>query len=344
MMTLHHQAQAPPLISVVIPTYNRADLLRSSLESLASQSCPSDQYEVVVVDDGSTDATPEVCQSFSPRLNLKYFRIRNSGISAAKNIGIFNATGSILLFFDDDDVADEHLLQEHLRTHGENPDENFGVLGYTTWAPTLTLTPVMEYITEVGQFLFAYKNLADGQVLDFTYFWGGRSSCKKSFLSSNGIFDAQFASIIEDIELGYRLSKAGFKTVFNREAVSYVTRPITFDEFCRRCEREGRSLFLFSQLHSDPVVQQYCRIPDPDAPHSGQVVDAEAKWLDVEPRFGEQVRRVDEIEALLTRVLEAEQYETLLAELRNLYWWTFNASKLKGMIEATRSTRNVTVV
>src|SRR5437016_1140342 len=74
-----------PFISVIIPTFNRAELLRSALESLASQSVPNHLYEIVVIDDGSSDATNEVCQAFCLRAKLKYWRIDNSGISAAKN-------------------------------------------------------------------------------------------------------------------------------------------------------------------------------------------------------------------------------------------------------------------
>ena len=56
-----------PRISVIIPTFNRAGMLGATLESLAAQTLPTDQYEVVVVDDGSQDATPEICRSFASR-------------------------------------------------------------------------------------------------------------------------------------------------------------------------------------------------------------------------------------------------------------------------------------
>src|SRR5436309_1290993 len=103
---------AGTLISVVIPTYNRSGLLRRSLGSLAAQTLPRDAYEVVVVDDGSGDATAEVCREFAARCRLRYFRIANSGISAAKNLGVFASAAPLLLFFDDDDVATEGLLAE----------------------------------------------------------------------------------------------------------------------------------------------------------------------------------------------------------------------------------------
>ncbi|HNT36945.1 MAG TPA: glycosyltransferase family A protein, partial [bacterium] len=181
-----------PFISVIIPTYNRADLLSQSLESLVGQSLPKDQFEVIVIDDGSSDNTSDVCRNFSQRLPLRYYRQKNSGISAAKNMGVFASCGPILLFFDDDDVADPDLLTEHIRTHSLHPEENIAVLGYTTWHPSLKISRVMDFVTNIGHFLFSYSNLKDGQELDFTYFWGGRSSCKKSLLVRHGVFNQLF--------------------------------------------------------------------------------------------------------------------------------------------------------
>ena len=314
--------EAPsPLISVIIPTFNRAKLLTSSLESLASQSVPKHLYEIVVIDDGSSDATNEVCQAFSLPVQLKYWRIDNSGISAAKNLGLFVSRSPILLFFDDDDVADGNLIKQHLQFHEKNPDEKTAMLGYTTWSPSLHVSELMHYVTEVGHFLFSYSNLTDGEVLDYTYFWGGRSSCKRSLLVNHGIFNQQFCFGSEDIELGYRLSKIGLKVIFNRNAIQYMNRPLTYDQFCRRCEKQGASQYMFSQLHPQPEVQQYC-----------QVIDAERKWLDIEDAIDEKVARVHEIERLCAS--HSGTRERLLDELWELYGWTFNAFKIKGIIEA----------
>ena len=244
-------------------------MLAATLESLAAQSLPKQRYEVVVVDDGSKDATPKVCSDFAARIQLKYLYIENSGISAAR--------GGILLFCDHDDIADRRLLAEHLKAHKRHPEENVAVLGYTTWAPTLSVTPLMRYVTEIGRFLFAYGDLKDGQMLDFTYFWGGRSSCKQSFLAKHGVFNRQFRTIIEDIELGYRLSKFGFQVAFRRAAISYMIRTPTFEEFCDRSERQGEALFLFSRLHDDPAVQQYCQLADPFIDNRAVGVDPEIR-------------------------------------------------------------------
>ncbi len=313
-------------ISVVIPTFNRAAMLAATLESFAAQTLPADQYEVVVVDDGSEDATSQVCRDFASRIQLKYLHIENSGTSVAKNTGILASSGRILLFFDDDDVADSRLLEEHVKAHQQHPEENVAVLGYTTWAPTLPVTPLRRYVTETGRFLFAYGDLKDGQILDFTYFWAGRCSCKRSLLAKHGVFNRQFrAAGIEDIELGYRLSKFGFRVVFHRAAVSYMTRPLTFEGFCDRCERQGEALFLFSQLHDDPVAQQYCQLADPFIENQAVGVDAEARWPAVAALFREKVDQVSRVERLLAWGFEpeamsevAESKQTVQAEAYRL--------------------------
>ena len=331
-------------ISVVIPTFNRAAMLAATLESFAAQTLPADQYEVVVVDDGSEDATSQVCRDFASRIQLKYLHIENSGTSVAKNTGILASRGRILLFFDDDDVADSRLLEEHVKAHQQHPEENVAVLGYTTWAPTLPVTPLRRYVTETGRFLFAYGDLKDGQMLDFTYFWAGRCSCKRSLLAKHGVFNRQFrAAGIEDIELGYRLSKFGFRVVFHRAAVSYMTRALTFEDFCDRCERQGEALFLFSQLHDDPVAQQYCQLADPFIENQAVGVDAEARWPAVAALFREKIDQVSRVERLLAWGFEpeaisevAESKQTAQAEAYRLQMRELFASLQNSVSESDR--------
>ncbi|HTE91323.1 MAG TPA: glycosyltransferase [Terriglobales bacterium] len=294
-----------PVISVIIPTFNRATMLSATLESFAAQSIPKNRYEVIVVDDGSKDATSEVCRDFASRIQLKYLHIDNSGTSAAKNTGILASRGKLLLFFDDDDIADRHLLEEHLKAHKQYRAGNVAVLGYTTWAPTLSVTPLMRYVTDIGGFLFAYGDLKNGQMLDFTYFWAGRCSCKRSFLAKHGVFNRQLV-VFEDVELGYRLSRFGLRVVFHRAAISYMTRALTLDEFCKRSERQGGALFLFSRLHDDPVVQQYCQLADPFIENRAVGVDPEARWPEVAALFREKVDKAGRVQRLLEWGFEPE--------------------------------------
>ena len=313
-----------PSISVIVPTRNRAPLLRASLRSLARQTLARHAFEVVVVDDGSSDDTPMVCERAAARMNVRYVRIEASGIGAAKNAGIFVSAAPVLFFFDDDDLANADLLEWHLETHRAHPGENVAALGYTTWAPALAVTRVMHYVTDVGGFQFCYEPLRHGQWLDFTYFWGGRSSCKRALLTEHGIFNQAFTFGCEDIELAYRLTRFELRVIHNRHAVQYMNRTLTYDEFCARCERQGRSQWAFSQLHQNRRVQEYC-----------QVIDAAERWSAIQSRLASTVQRTRELEAVLADAGEQPRAESI-EELYSLYRFTFDGFKVKGIVEASR--------
>ena len=100
-----------PVISVIIPAYNYGRYIRECLESVFSQTFP--EIEVLVIDDGSTDDTPSILESISdPR--FKHFRIANSGISRARNVGLSHAEGEFVAFLDADDRWRPHKLQTEL--------------------------------------------------------------------------------------------------------------------------------------------------------------------------------------------------------------------------------------
>jgi Sulfotransferase family/Glycosyl transferase family 2 len=311
---------AQPRISVVIPTHERAELLERALESFTAQTLPQPEFEVIVVDDGSEDSTGDVCARLAEDLPLRYFRIDKAGTSAAKNLGLFAAQAPLVLFFDDDDLADTDLLETHVEVHQTHPEANVAVLGYTTWAPELEVTPLMAHLTEVGQQMFSYGSIEDGQWLDHTYFWAGRVSCKRSLLIHHGAYDQDFQAI-EDIELGFRLAQHGLAVVYARAARSFMARPVTFDEFARRCVKHGRHLWLFSRRHSDTAVQSYCR-----------VAEALAKWSSLERSLDDKVERIRELER--EHAENAGLDDAAYSELDELYRWAFEAFRTKGIAEA----------
>ena len=198
-----------PLISIVIPTHNRAELLDQTLRSFTRQTLASSLFEIIVVDDGSIDSTRQVVEAWENRLPVRTFFQPEAGIAEAKNQGLSAADAPLLLFFDDDDLASPDLLKAHLKSHRRYPAENIAVLNYTTWHPGLKITPLMHFITHEGGLLFSYPQIRHGQFLDFTFFWGGRASCKKSLLTQYGVFNPDFRFGNEDVELGYRLAPSG---------------------------------------------------------------------------------------------------------------------------------------
>lgn len=106
--------------SIIIPTYNRSASLQRTLESLACQDADQWSFEVIVVDDGSTDETSNICQQPYP-FYLRYLRQENQGSAKARNAGAELAVGNILIFLDDDMIAEPGYLSGLLEEHRMYP-------------------------------------------------------------------------------------------------------------------------------------------------------------------------------------------------------------------------------
>src|SRR2546428_8128565 len=133
----------PMTWSVIIPTYNRADILAKCLTALEHQTIP-EEFEVLVVDDGSTDRTPQLLAQWqSNKYRFRFLRQQNKKPAAARNLGIDHATGDLILFLGDDIIASPQLLAEHKQGHNRGSDA--AVLGYTVWASELHVTRFMRY-------------------------------------------------------------------------------------------------------------------------------------------------------------------------------------------------------
>jgi glycosyltransferase involved in cell wall biosynthesis len=319
------RASKAPRISAILPTWNRAWYLRRALKALVGQTLERDEFELIVVDDGSTDATHQVVDLFSKDLQLVYLHQENAGIAAAKNRGIEQARSPLLLFMDDDDVAGPTLLEEHLRSHERYPDSAVAVLGRTDLSTPIALKPVMHFVTEVGFYLFCYPTISPDEWLNYTYFWGGRSSCKTIFLRDHGFFNPVFRFGCEDIELGFRLSKFGLKVAYNPRAVSTMIRALSFDDFCKRVEKQGESNWNFSIIHPVEEVRIW-----------GDIPRARERWPKLKSDFEtilSKTRHLDKIANL--RVDEGLALDRFLTtELHNAYTQSFDGCRWRGIAKA----------
>ena len=246
-------------ISVVLTTYNRAEYLKKALISLACQSLPKESYEIIIIDDGSTDKTREVISLMEPIMSLRYSYQQNSGLASAKNHGLFLSSGEIVLFLDDDDVSDHNLIEQHVMAHNSNPEQNIAVLGKTRIASNLQADPLMRYVTQKDPMLFCYQGLNHQDELNYEYFWGGRTSCKRELLLKEGVFNPIFRFGYEDIELGYRLNQqVGLTVVYWEHAINTMIRKIDFQSFVIRCRRQGESAWRYYAMHKmDIDIERY---------------------------------------------------------------------------------------
>jgi glycosyltransferase involved in cell wall biosynthesis len=268
--------------SVVIPTYNRLDMLVRVLDSLAAQAdAPS--FEVIVINDGSSDVTERVV---SQRKGITFRTQANGGPGKARNHGVSLATGRFVLFIGDDTVPEPDFLAEHARVHRETGNDRLvAVLGFTGWPRGERVTAFMDYINDYG-LQFGYKLIQHGQVVPFNFFYTSNISIDRQLLTDHP-FDTTFPSAAwEDIELAYRLDALGLKIHYNEKAVTRHYHPMTVDSFARRQYTVGKSGAIFFDKHPELGdflgVNELVTRPVPSR--------AKIEWLRRRARMGERFR------------------------------------------------------
>ena len=218
-------------LSIIIPTFNRKETLKKTLNAYLNQTASREIREVLVVDDGSRDGTSDAVLEVSKgsSVPIRYFRqMENRGPAAARNVGIHEARGTILLFGDDDIVPTPTLVAEHTAWHAACPDIATGVLGQVVWAPELHPTPFMEWLGLDGP-VCGYARLSPDQEVGDQCNYFGLTSVKACLLQRNMFFDEELR-FYEDFELIFRLRKRGFRLLYNPRAVGYHYKWMTFSD------------------------------------------------------------------------------------------------------------------
>jgi len=239
-----------PSFSVVIPTFERPETLRRVLEALALQRDAPD-FEVVVVDDGSSDETPALLAALRLAFPFRFLSQKNSGPAAARNRGVQEARGERILFLGDDTVPEAALLSVHARAHGASPGRRLAVLGYTTWPQDRRVTPFLHHINEYG-LQFGYGLIEDPESVPFNFFYTSNISLPRALLFEADLFDTTFPHAAwEDIEISYRLTRLGMRIVYRPEAVARHYHDISFESFRRRQKSSGESAAVFYKKHPE---------------------------------------------------------------------------------------------
>ncbi len=236
-----------PYFSVVVPTYNRLDMLLRVLDALeAQQDAP--EFEVIVINDGSKDDTERV---MSQRKGIAFRTQPNGGPGRARNHGVSLAKGKFVIFIGDDTVPEPRFLAEHARIHREsNDDPLLACLGYTGWPQGGRVTAFMDYINDYG-LQFGYKLIRDGEIIPYNFFYTSNISIDRQLLTDHP-FDTTFPSAAwEDIELAYRLDHLGLKIRYNAKAVTRHHHPMTIDSFAKRQYTVGKSGAIFYSKHPE---------------------------------------------------------------------------------------------
>lgn len=234
--------RATPRISVIVPTYNRLERLRRVLEALREQTMPVDQFEVIVVSDGSSDGTDDWLASGAAPLPVIVATQPNQGPAAARNRGVERSNAELLLFLDDDVIPLSSLIQEHLEGHHRHgPD--VVILGPMLTPPDHRLQPWVRYEQDMlyKQYAAMIQGLWEPTARQF---YTGNASVERRHVMEAGGFDTRF-SRAEDVELAYRLAARGVRFVFAPAAAGNHYAERDFRSWQRTAYQYGRNDVIF---------------------------------------------------------------------------------------------------
>jgi glycosyltransferase involved in cell wall biosynthesis len=243
---------APLRFSVVIPTYQRRDVVVSSVRALQAQE-DAPPFEVVVVVDGSVDGTAEALRALATPFPLSVVEQGNAGRPAACNRGAAAASGELLLFLDDDMEAHPRLLAEHDRSHREGADAVIGHLPLHPDSPPGFLAEAVGTWAEQRRHAMEER----GGRVELPDFVTGQMSIRRDVFLHVGGFDTYFTRPYggEDLDLGRRLAAAGHRLAFNGDAISWQRYVITPRQLLRQWRYFGRGAVLLARKHPDQTDQ-----------------------------------------------------------------------------------------
>lgn len=214
-------------LSVIIPTYNRRQSLERTLDALCHQTLSKDQYDIIIISDGSSDGTDEMVSNRISNAKLHFLQQNNSGPSVARNLGVSFASSELLVFVDDDIEPCRTFLQSHLSAHEK--DDRLVLIGPQSPPDHETFPVWIDW--EHRMLERQYINFRSG-------YWGvgpnnlysGNFSVRKQYMVDCGGFDPQFKRQ-EDVELGFRLEKLGLHFAFCSDAIGYHRPVRSFDSW-----------------------------------------------------------------------------------------------------------------
>ena len=232
----------PLRASIIIPTYNRSEILSYTLESILRQSIDLNEIEVIVADDGSSDDTEEVVLRYQSKLKLKYVRQEDQGYraGAARNLGIRSAESPACIFLDNGILLSSRAIEAHLNVH-EQSEEACTVIGYIYGFDDDNVHNEELYrLVDYNNPDESIRLLQEQGILDnreplyqelgddlskwpapWVIFWSGNISVKTEVLFRVGLFDEYYTTWGgEDTDLGLALEKHHVRYVLSRQADS----------------------------------------------------------------------------------------------------------------------------
>jgi len=233
----------PPDLSLIIPTYNGGWVLQRTLEALRGQDAPPERFEVILVDDGSTDGSVDGLDAPSGPVAVRLIRQVNRGRAAARNRGAAEARGRVLLFLDADIWASPGLISAHLKHHAGA--RHIGVQGRSVQHPDSLKTVFMRATNLLPDTTIRRRNnLSPMHVVTRNF------SVTTGAFREVGEFDERFVGYgWEDIELGIRLRAAGVTLLYEPAAFAYHHHVQTLQGLLPKLRQLGEGAVYFWRKH-----------------------------------------------------------------------------------------------
>lgn len=228
-------------LSVVIPTYGRSAKLRSLLQSIAGTTDEHDAFEVIVSVDDDDDAPLAAADCLPDSIRFVGITGAHAGPATARNRAIERASGSHVLFLDDDVIVEPHTIPGHVRRAREEAAPR-AIAGPFDPTPNAALTP-WHHLLESSSMRFFWDRMEDGGHYGFRHFWTLNLSVPRDLVVAVGGFQARFPHAMhEDIELGWRLAdRFGLDVVVDQGITCRHDHPLTVREYMHREHCSGVS-------------------------------------------------------------------------------------------------------
>lgn len=258
-------------ISVVVPTFNRREMVKRTVNSLFAQNFPARDYEVIVVVDGSEDGTADALRGMKAPCRFRIVEQPNGGLAAARNSGARVAEGDLLLFLDDDMLCAPELVEAHVEAHRNAPRMvGFGCIFLSPESPPSLAAECFN--RELGAFYLRQKAREADAMEDLEHVFGN-SSLPRELLKEAGGFDASFR-MREDLELWVRLAAMKVRPAYVERAIAYQYYAKTGADLIRDSEAFAVADVMFARKH-------------PEARDHGQL-----RLLERTPRWKRPLRRI----------------------------------------------------
>jgi GT2 family glycosyltransferase len=253
-----------PLVSIVILNWNGRDFLKDCVKSVAETNYPKELIETIVVDNGSTDGSADEVKQMYPQTKLIKNR-SNLGFCAGNNIGVKHSRGSLIIFLNNDTIVDKNWIKD-LLIRAKGPD--VGVIGCRIYYPG---TNVIQSIGFCMKWVGFWETMGSGyedtgqfnhiEQVDFVS--GAALAIKREVVDKIGLFDPDFFAYCEDLDLCYRVKKAGYKIVtcqakvFHFGSKSFESFPIKKVYLTNR----NTTWFILKNYDASKVLRYFIEYP-----------------------------------------------------------------------------------